>query len=84
MPYRSGDGVVYSRRSGSCSGQPASSSRAPRGAIAPTFRPEEALTTVREIEFHVGRTGALTPVARWNPIRLRRHGEQRHLHNMLT
>jgi DNA ligase (NAD+) len=45
-------------------------SKAPRWAIAYKYPPEAAQTVVRNIRFDVGRTGSVTPVAEFAPVRL--------------
>lgn len=64
------DGIVIKVNSIAAQNELGFTTKTPRWAIAFKYAPEQAITIIEGIDIQVGRTGALTPVARLRPVEL--------------
>ena len=69
LPYAT-DGIVIKVNQLSLQASLGFTAKSPRWATAYKFKPEEALTKLVSIDYQVGRTGAVTPVANLEPVQL--------------
>ena len=69
LPYAT-DGIVIKINELACHEILGFTAKSPRWAVAYKFKAEEALTPLLSIDFQVGRTGAVTPVANLEPVLL--------------
>lgn len=69
LPYET-DGIVIKVNDLAAHELLGATAKSPRWAIAYKYPAEEAITTLREIQVNVGRTGAITPMAVFDPVQL--------------
>lgn len=69
LPFAT-DGIVIKINESACQRALGYTAKSPRWAVAYKFKAEQALTKLLSIDYQVGRTGAVTPVANLDPVQL--------------